>query len=266
MTTILKRPVSLLAAVAISAWPMLGNAECHATSPDSTTALFELYTSEGCDSCPPADRWFSSLNLGPYASHATELAFHVDYWDQQGWHDRFDNPAFTQRQYSQVVRHQASFVYTPQVLLQGKEFAWQEVKHPAVSVAGINQRPARASIDMDAAPVDHGSVAVDVHVRVPDAADRAHATVAVALVQSGLADEVKAGENAGKRLHSDHVVRAWQSGLAVGATGEMHQRVALPLPSDPGPVQAVAWVEDSASGEVLQALALALCDNQQASR
>ena len=257
MSIILKRPVSLLAAVAISAWPALGNADCHATSPDSTNALFELYTSEGCDSCPPADRWFSSLNLGPYASHATELAFHVDYWDRFGWRDRFDNPAFTQRQYAQVERHQISTVYTPQVLLQGREFAWQEMKHPAVQVREVNERPARAAIDMDAAPVDHGSVAVDVHVRVPDAADRAHATVAVALVQSGLVSNVKAGENEGKRLVSDHVVRAWQSGLAVGATGEAPARRAAAAERS-GPVQAVAWVEDSASGEVLQALDLPL--------
>jgi len=249
--------IGVLAAVAMAAWPALGNPACRATSPASTVALFELYTSEGCDSCPPADRWFSSLKAIPPASRAAALAFHVDYWDGLGWRDRFDSPEFTQRQHGQVARGQTSFVYTPQVLLQGRDFAWHSAS-PAAAVAGINARPARASIELDAAPLD-GVVAVDVHVRVPEAADRAHASVAVALAQSGLASDVKSGENAGHRLVHDHVVRAWQSHLAVGAAGELRRRVELPLPVEPGPLQVVAWAEDTMSGEVLQALALDLC-------
>jgi hypothetical protein len=81
------------------------------------------------------------------------------------------------------------------------------------------------------------------------------------LVQSGLASDVKAGENEGKHLVHDHVVRAWRSGLAVDASGELRQRLELQLPSDSGPLEVVALAEDGANGDVLQALALPLCDH-----
>jgi hypothetical protein len=261
MNTTWKWKLGMLAIAALVARPAIGSADCRAASPDYTIALLELYTSEGCDSCPPADRWFSALDLGATPPRVAALAFHVDYWDRLGWHDRFDSSAFTQRQYEQMQRHDTAFVYTPQVLLQGTDFAsWRSAPQPTRALAAINARPARATIELAAAPGHHAVVAIDVHVRVPQMADRDHAVVAVALVQSGLASDVKSGENAGKHLVHDHVVRAWRSGLAVGASGELRQRVELPLPADSGPMQIVAWAEDSANGDVLQALTLALCE------
>jgi len=260
MITTWRRQLGVLAIAATSAWPAGSGATCRATSPDYTVALFELYTSEGCDSCPPADRWFSALDLGPAVPRAAALAFHVDYWDRLGWRDRFGSSAFTQRQYEQMRRHDTAFVYTPQVLLQGNDFAsWRSLPQPASALAAINARPARATIDLAAEPSDRAAVAVDVHVHVLRAPEREHAVVAVALVQSGLASDVQAGENQGKHLVHDHVVRAWRSGLAVGAAGELQQHVELPLPSESGPLEVVVWVEDAASGDVLQVLALPLC-------
>jgi hypothetical protein len=260
MTKTWKRQLGALAMAAIAAAPAAGGEACRVTSPDYTVALLELYTSEGCDSCPPADRWFSALDLGSAAPRAAALAFHVDYWDRLGWRDRFGSSAFTQRQYEQMQRHDTSFVYTPQVLLQGNDFpSWRSVPQPAKALAAINARPARATIELAAQPTDGAAIAVDVHVRVLKAPDREHAVVAVALVQSGLGSDVKAGENQGKHLVHDHVVRAWQSGLAVGATGELQQHVVLPLPRDSEPLEVVALVEDAASGDVLQVITLPLC-------
>src|SRR5271167_4754794 len=98
MSTTWRQKLGILAVTAMSAWPAAGNADCRAVSPDYTVALLELYTSEGCDSCPPADRWFSGLDFGPAPAQAAALAFHVDYWDRYGWRDRFDSTAYTQRQ------------------------------------------------------------------------------------------------------------------------------------------------------------------------
>jgi hypothetical protein len=223
--------------------------------------VFELYTSEGCDSCPPADRWFSELSRSADSSRAVALAFHVDYWDRLGWRDRFGSATYTARQHEQASRQHATFVYTPQVLLQGADFpAWRGSGQPAQAVAAINGRPARATIDVSASPVDRNSTSIDVRVRVAQAADRLHAAIAVALVQDGLASEVKAGENAGKRLAHDHVVRQWRvSPARFGADGEATERMVFPLPSDNGPLSAVALVEDEATGKVLQAVSLALC-------
>jgi hypothetical protein len=249
---------TLVLAVALIS-PTALEAQCRAASASHSVALIELYTSEGCDSCPPADRWLSRLKLDGGGERAVALAFHVDYWDRLGWKDRFASAAFTQRQYEQARRRHSDLVFTPQVLLQGRDFdAWRSGA-PSAAIAAINARPARAFIELDAQNAAAGAVTVDVHVHVPQASDRAHATVAVALTQSGLISDVKAGENAGKRLAHDNVVRAWEAGVPLGPGGELQRSIRWPLPQERGQVSIVALVEDVGTGEVLQALALPLC-------
>ena len=246
----------LAAATALS--PAALQAECRATSAEHAVAVVELYTSEGCDSCPPADRWLSALKVGTPAAPAVALAFHVDYWDRLGWRDRFGSPAFTQRQYEQSKRQHGDFVYTPQVLLQGRDFAWQRNAATA-AMAAVAAKPARAGIELGVGSVEGDAIAVDLIVRVPEARDRAHAAVVVALTQDGLASEVKAGENAGKRLAHDHVVRAWEPNLVLGPGGDLRRTIRFARPADRGPLSIVALAEDANTGEVLQALSLPLC-------
>ena len=88
---------------------------------------------------------------------------------------------------------------------------------------------------------------------------RADAVVTVALIQSGLISEVKAGENAGKRLEHDRVVRQWRTGLEVDANGQLNEHLSFTLPSDTGPLAIVAFAENARTGDVLQALELPLC-------
>ena len=248
-------------AAAVGASPMLLHAQCRAQSADHQVAVFELYTSEGCDSCPPADRWFSALGRSNDASQEVALAFHVDYWDRLGWRDRFGNAAYTERQHEQATRQRAAFVYTPQVLLQGHDFTgWRKPGEAAAQIAAVNTRAPRAHIDVVAAPAEGRATAVDVHVRITEARDRAQATIGVALLQDDLASEVKAGENAGKRLAHDHVVRQWRAdALRFDASGEASERLVLPLPNDAGPLSVAVLVENEASGGVLQAVAMPLC-------
>jgi hypothetical protein len=246
----------LVMAAALS--PVVLHAQCRAVSAGHAVAVIELYTSEGCDSCPPADRWFSGLKLGSDA--AVALAFHVDYWDRLGWRDRFGSAAFTQRQYEQSHRGHGEFVYTPQVLLQGRDFrTWQRDGQTAAAIAAINAKPARAAIELGVESADRATIAVDVSVRVPEARDRANAAVIVALTQDGLSSNVKAGENAGKRLSHDHVVRAWQPDLALGAGGDLRRTIRFARPEDGSPLTIVALAEDSRTGEVLQAVSLPVC-------
>ncbi|MGH8673906.1 MAG: DUF1223 domain-containing protein, partial [Burkholderiales bacterium] len=120
MTAILLRTALLVAAV--QAFPVQA-AQCSAQSGARTTALVELYTSEGCDSCPPADRWLSSLGArGHTPDRVVPLALHVDYWDYIGWKDRFAKALFSARQRNLAQLMRAKVVYTPQVLLQGEDF------------------------------------------------------------------------------------------------------------------------------------------------
>ena len=243
--------------VAIAA---IASADCTARSPDHSLALLELYTSEGCDSCPPADRWLSRVDQASARDRVVPLAFHVDYWDRLGWKDRFASAKYTDRQYEQMRRQRASFVFTPQVMLQGRDFGqWRAADDPAAAIATINARRPRASIELAVEPQGTDAI-VDVHVKVPDVRDRVRAVVAVALVQSKLSSDIKAGENAGKRLTHDHVVRQWRAGPAVlDAAGETRQQFVFAIPADAGPISIVAFAEDSASGEVLQALSLPFC-------
>ena len=88
-------------------------ATCTAQSGAQRATLLELYTSEGCDSCPPADRWLSNQKSSPVAGLVVPLAFHVDYWDNLGWKDPFGSPENTRRQHAQAGFSGAKFVYTP---------------------------------------------------------------------------------------------------------------------------------------------------------
>jgi hypothetical protein len=265
------KPVIAAMACAVGALlplPALG-ATCGARSGASTVALVELYTSEGCDSCPPADRWLAGAFRGNAdTARAIPLAFHVDYWDRLGWKDRFASAAFTERQYAAMRANHTGFVYTPQVLVQGHDFSgWRGTQRSVGDVtAAANARPARADIALEAAAQPAG-VAVRAQVRVPDVADRKGAIPYVALVDSGLVSDVRAGENAGARLTHDHVVRAFRAGAAVDASGVGGADVVLPWPSEAGHDAAiVAFVQNAQTGDVFQALALPLRDPACAAR
>jgi hypothetical protein len=253
---------TLALAAILAALPVIAAAApaaCSAMSDERLAALIELYTSEGCDSCPPADNWLSRLGSADGTKRAVAIAFHVDYWDRLGWTDRFASAGYTARQQEQMRRQRSSFIYTPQVMLQGRDFPqWRASGEPAAAIAAVNAKRPRASIELAVDAVGANAV-VDVHVTVPDVRDRPHAVVAVALVQGRLSSDVKAGENAGKRLTHDHVVRQWREGIALDSAGEVRQRLQFALPADAGPVEIVAFAEDASSGDVLQALALPLC-------
>jgi hypothetical protein len=232
-------------------------ASCSVRSGPQTTALVELYTSEGCDSCPPADRWLSSaFRQGTAPAHAVALAFHVDYWDRLGWKDRFATAAYTERQYDVTRTGNARFAYTPQVVLQGRDFSDWHGGDLRAAIATINARPARAELSLDASPRD-GAVSVHALANVSRAADRRDAALFVALTEDSLVSDVKAGENAGARLTHDHVVRTLRRGPTSGDGGTAEMSAVLPLPAERGSATTViAFVQNTRTGEVLQAAAL----------
>jgi hypothetical protein len=234
-------------------------AACSARSGPRTVPLVELYTSEGCSSCPPADRWLSATFTGNAAeTKAIALAFHVDYWDRLGWKDRFGAASFTERQYDAMRANRARFVYTPQVLVQGRDFPDWRKRGDMTALSAAGAEPARAEITLEAEP-QRGSIAVKVSARVPSGGARRDVALYVALADSGLASDIKAGENAGSRLAHDHVVRWFRAGPSPDANGVMYWDIALPLPTEAGSASTVvAFVQNARAGDVLQALALPL--------
>jgi hypothetical protein len=245
-----------LATTAAAAAP----ATCHAASGPRSVPLVELFTSEGCDSCPPADRWLSAEFPPPPAAASTlALAFHVDYWDRLGWRDRFASAQFTQRQYAEMGANGATFVYTPQVLVQGHDApGWNRGK-AAEAIAAAERRPPRAVIGLDVTP---GPTALDLHATatVADAAVRKNAVLWLVYADSGHATDVAAGENRGARLRHDNVVRSLHGPYPVDARGTAAATLSLALPREAGTApMVVAFVQDTKNGDVLQALGLPAC-------
>lgn len=249
----LRAAVLLAAALAAPA-----AAQCVKQSPAHAVALLELYTSEGCNSCPPADRWLSGIAArGAGADQVVPLALHVDYWDRLGWPDRFANPRFTDRQTELSRRAGSRFIYTPGVFLNLRAFRDWDSSRFEEAVHALNARPARADIRLELVP-DSGSVAVaaDFRLRTPLAGE-----AYVALYENRLRTEVKAGENRGTTLGHDYVVREWIGPLALAPGGGAELRRTLVL--RPGWKRAdlgvAAFVQDRSGRDVLQATALALC-------
>ena len=142
---------------------------CAAKSSPRTAALVELYTSEGCSSCPPADRWLSSLRqAGQTRGEVVPLALHVGYWDYIGWKDPYARPEFAARQRRIAALQHSSFVYTPQVVLQGRDFRGWGSGAFERAVAKINARPAKAAISLSLEPLRDGVLKVEVAARVSE--------------------------------------------------------------------------------------------------
>ena len=230
---------------------------CRAVSGPQTRPVVELFTSEGCDSCPPADRWLSAT-FGAAQSGPVALAFHVDYWDRLGWKDRFASAAYTERQHRAADANGASFVYTPQVLLQGRDLHWRD-RSATAALERAAAEPARAHVEV-AAERQGATLRVHARARAAQGALPADAVVSVLYVDNGLDSDVKAGENRGVRLHHDHVVRALataarKDGNAIAADA------AFTVPGEAGLNPAVvALVQRAREGAVLQAVTLPLAD------
>jgi hypothetical protein len=236
-------------------------AQCQARTGPQTTALVELYTSEGCDSCPPADRWLQGLaGRGLAPERVVPLSLHVNYWDYIGWKDPYAQQRFAdrQRKLAQVMR--ARIVYTPQVLLQGQDFRGWGGRAFDEAVATINARPSKAGISLTLESGRPDTLAVRVRAELVEQGEGTDAVLYLASYENQLVSHVSAGENRGRILAHDYVVFEWLGPIAF-AGGRVDERRALPLL--PNAVQAnsgvAAFVQNRRTAEVLQALMLPAC-------
>lgn len=236
-----------------------------ASSGAATVGVAELYTSEGCDSCPPADKWFSSLNVKK--DGVVPLAFHVDYWDYIGWKDRFANAAFSERQRDAVRRQGGRTSYTPQVVLNGQDLRpWSDQSRFSASMKSLVARPPRANIALDfTVPGTELDVALTATLAL--IADRADAAVFLAITESNLSNRVTAGENRGVTLKHGHVVRALYGPLSGEARDRADGKLVIRRPIVLGQdwkrsdLSLVAFVQNLRTGEIYQALSAPVCAN-----
>ncbi len=175
--------------------------QCEASSGPNITPVVELYTSEGCSSCPPADRWASSLkNKGLVVQ-----AFHVGYWDYIGWVDRFAAPAHTTRQRGIAARNHLRSLYTPQAVLNGQDLPNWSSWHGQAQAAA----PARVRINMRQLGPDQFEASVTPVSPVSAAQSGSHWSAYWTVTEHGHNSKVQAGENAGELLKHDFVVRQY---------------------------------------------------------
>jgi len=236
------------------------------TSADSKTAVVELYTSEGCSSCPPADEYLRKLGASIAADfNAVPLAFHVDYWNYLGWPDPYSKPAFTARQRQAAANNRRRSIYTPAFFVDGVEARAGRQIIRAIEAA--NATPAEARIDVRIVRIagdGAGSVGVGAgsagvggagdgvsadgagagngdsdnadiiraHIDIDNRAIAgAHYQAHVAVYESGIARRIGAGENRGRTLKHDFVVRHWSAPFFI-RQGKNQTQVEVVIPPD----------------------------------
>lgn len=232
---------------------------CNATSGATVPAIVELYTSEGCDSCPPADRWLGSLKASAARGTVLPLAFHIDYWDYLGWKDPFADPAFGARHREMASAGGAKVVYTPQVLYDGREFqAWRRTSAQKLPLDPA--KLARAELKVAVVPAANNKRQLNLSVSGKTLQGARGRDAYVALYENDLTSDVKAGENRGVVLHHDFVVRRLLGPFAFSG-GSLEISHAIDLPDGTRLERSgVAVVAHDEKGAVIQALALPLRD------
>lgn len=232
-------------AMLVAILSLLGGAKVALGAPPaaSRAVLVELYTSQGCSSCPPADRFVHELparGLGP--DKVVALTFHVDYWDHLGWADPFATPSFTARQgwYADSGRLRApdgdraiSGVYTPQMIVGGQvHFPGGQTEVALRQIAAAALRPSTVTLALRAASE---GAAVTVRARVLGAERLARGgdwRLTAALVQKTAETRVLRGENGGETLPEASVVRALSARLPLTLRADQEIAVTLPKPAD----------------------------------
>ena len=230
-------------------------AECSAKSGAGNVPLLELYTSEGCSSCPPADKWMSGIKT----DKVTPLAFHVDYWDYIGWKDKFSKAEYSDRQRKTAAFGGAGFVYTPQFVMNGRDFKGWDNSRLNQSIEANQKLASRANLSLDAVTQANGEITLKTSAQAVKSVDAKNTDVFVALYENKLASSVKAGENSGRELKHDYVVRDFFGAYQLSNQNEFSKNFTLKPEWKGRDGGAVIFVQNSQTGEILQSLALPFC-------
>jgi hypothetical protein len=221
--------------------------------------LLELFTSEGCSSCPPADRLLQIFDQSQPVANAEliVLSEHVDYWDRLGWKDPFSSPQFTIRQQDYADRYSREGVYTPQLVVDGR-----------FALVGSNSREANAAIQKAArepkvvialSSARRDGKQVKAHIDVPAAANARKTSLVlyVAIADNRAESHVARGENAGRALSHVAVARILKDAGTIDLRSASSRDVIVTLPAGAGAngLRLVAFLEDPGSGHILGATA-----------
>ncbi|MEV4123071.1 DUF1223 domain-containing protein [Micromonospora sp. NPDC049645] len=224
-------------------------------STDGGYAVVEMFTSQGCNSCPPAEELLSEIerDARERGQNVFALGFHVDYWDDLGWPDQFADAAYTARQEAYARAFGTGGLYTPQMVVNGTvEFVGSDRRRAAGAI--MSAMAARATTPLALSVANLGTDRVTLDYRTERAPERA--VLNVAIVERGLDSEIARGENAGRTLRQDNVVRAFRSVELRAEPGQVE--LATPADLDPRSASVVGYVQESGNRAVLGATAVEL--------
>ncbi|NML38706.1 DUF1223 domain-containing protein [Chitinophaga sp. G-6-1-13] len=218
-------------------------------SHDKGFAVVELFTSEGCWSCPPADELIAKLQQGNNNKQLYIMAFHVDYWDHQGWKDRFSQADFTERQKQYASWLRLNNIYTPQLIVNGRtEMVGSEEGAVLGSISAALRETSAQPLSLNAEQAGR-----ELKITYSGAVPNKKAHILVALVQKNASSQVSAGENAGKQLTHVQIVRRLQQQEA-----KEQGVITLSLPEDfqKNGWEVIAFVQHKNTGAITQAAKL----------
>jgi len=210
--------LTFMGAVSLLAWLSAYSDAQSNTSPHQGCAVVELFTSDGCSSCPPADAALAELAISARKSGTPvfAMAFHVDYFNNLGWTDRFSDAAYSRRQSDYARAFNSDEVYTPQMIVNGvDQFVGSDRDSIKRAISAALSKPALASVAVTISPTSAGSYRVSYAV----AGAGRDAVANVAVVERGLMTNVSGGENAGRVLRDENVVR-WFRSASISADGK----------------------------------------------
>jgi len=217
--------------------------QCRAESGATAPHVVELYTSEGCSSCPPADNWLSTLKQRP---GVLTLALHVTYWDRLGWPDRFALPEATARQHELATLAGSRQVYTPQVVVNGRDWRIWPKLPDASAAAPVQLKLSRTGENVTAQVA--GTIGLGPASRLAGY---------WAVLEDQHVSKVRAGENAGETLRHDHVVRLYKPVQPWNAAQGYSAQLTVGSGSAEFPRRVVFVVTDANTQRPVQAVALA---------
>jgi hypothetical protein len=216
-----------------------------ASSADKGFAVVELFTSEGCSSCPPADALIAKVQKESAGKPIYILAFHVDYWNRGGWKDIFSDASYSQRQYAYSHRLKSE-VYTPQAIVNGHtEFVGSEENNLRKAIENGLQRDAKTTLSINGVKIAGNKAELRYHTE----GETNNTSMLVALVEKNATSKVERGENAGRILSHVQIVRNLQSiNLSGHADGTVN--IALPSGINAGGWEVIAFAQNNSNGEI----------------
>lgn len=256
-------PTKQIVTLLLALFPLIGAG--FASAQVAQPVLVELFTSEGCSSCPPADALLRRLvTTQPLAGvQVIALEEHVDYWDSLGWHDPFSAAQFTRRQYQYAAALGNGSVYTPQMMVNGRvAFVGSDSARVRQAIASAGKVPL-ATISLVRTYIKANTVGLRLEMKqLPAATDDDVAEVWLAVTEDNLANEVTAGENDGRQLTHDAVVRRLERigriNLSTGGGYNVNPAVALAPDWHKAALRAVVFVQGASSRHILGMASLAL--------